>query len=149
MPKTITKKKEETIKKEIPKPAGKYVYAVGRRKESSARVRLYSGKGRITINKKEYRQYFPIFYLQKKVLEPLRLTKLLNKFDISIKVTGGGIRGQAEAIRLGIARCLIKHDVKLRPSLKAAGFLKRDARVKERKKPGLKRARKAPQWAKR
>lgn len=148
MPKKKTIKKEETVKKEMSQPA-KYVYAVGRRKESSAQVRLYSGKGKITVNKKEYRQYFPTFYLQKIVFQPLRLTKLQNKFDVSVKVRGGGIKGQAEAIRLGIARCLVKSDAKLRPSLKAEGFLKRDARVKERKKPGLKRARKAPQWAKR
>lgn len=149
MLKTVDKKKEETTKKEIPKPEGEYIYAVGRRKEASAQVRLYSGKGKIIVNEKEYSEYFPTFYLQRIVLQPLKLTKLQNKFDVITKVKGGGIRGQAEAIRLGIARCLVKYDLKLKPSLKGAGLLRRDARVKERKKPGLKRARRAPQWQKR
>jgi small subunit ribosomal protein S9 len=148
MPKKLKEKKEEPVKEKAVVPV-KYIYAVGRRKESSCQVRLYPGVGKITVNQKDFRQYFPAFYLQKKVLEPLKMTKFFNKLDILIRVMGGGTRGQAEAIRLGIARALTKSDIQVRIPLKAAGFLTRDARVKERKKPGLKRARRAPQWAKR
>ena len=122
---------------------------VGRRKSAIARVRLSPGDGRIVINEKA-----PLAYLGRKTLEiqatyPLRLTENMRRFDVSVKVEGGGISGQAGAVAHGIARALIEYDEELRPVLKNAGLLTRDARVKERKKYGLKRARKAPQYTKR
>ncbi|MCX6744516.1 MAG: 30S ribosomal protein S9 [Candidatus Parcubacteria bacterium] len=138
--KIIPKIKEQT----------RYFPAVGRRKTAIATVRLYpKGSGQITINDKKLTEYFPTILNQDIVNAPLKITSLLGKFDITIIVRGGGKTGQAEAIRLGIARALQDQDKELRKTLKVAGFLKRDARIKERKKPGLKRARKAPQWAKR
>ncbi|MBI2633826.1 MAG: 30S ribosomal protein S9 [Parcubacteria group bacterium] len=129
---------------------GRYIYAVGRRKESTAEVKLYpEGESGILINNKSLASYFPVFELQKTVLDPLKVTGNEGKVGVSVIVNGGGIRGQAEATRLGIARALVLMDSNLRPQLKARGFLKRDARVKERRKYGLKKARKAPQWAKR
>ena len=121
----------------------------GRRKNAIARVRLQPGEGRITVNDKD-----PLAYLGRRVLEmaamaPLRVTSLQRKFDISIKVIGGGTSGQAGAISRGIARALLKFDPDLRGVLKKAGLLTRDPRMKERKKYGLKRARKAPQYTKR
>ena len=121
----------------------------GRRKTAVARVRLTPGEGRITINDKP-----PLSYLGRRVLEmvvnhPLRVTENIRSFDISVRVEGGGVSGQAGAIAHGIARALIEHDETLRPALKKAGLLTRDARMKERKKYGLKRARKAPQYTKR
>jgi len=121
----------------------------GRRKNAIARVRLQLGEGRVTVNERD-----PLAYLGRRVLEmaalaPLRVTGMQRKFDISIKVIGGGTSGQAGAISHGIARALLKYDPELRPALKKAGFLTRDARVKERKKYGLKKARKAPQYSKR
>jgi len=136
--------------KEIIKSKEKYFYAVGRRKRAIAQVRLIpKGKGEIIINKKKMNDYLPDSMLQEIILAPLKLTNLANKTDLTILVRGGGKRGQADAIRHGIARALNKYDLNLRKTLKVAGFLTRDARIKERKKPGLKRARKAPQWAKR
>jgi small subunit ribosomal protein S9 len=127
-----------------------YTYAVGRRKTSVARVRLFkNGEGKITINEKDYQQYFPHFEFQKMIIAPLKKVGQLTNFNLTIKVTGGGVRGQAEAIRHGISRALIKINKDWRQSLKPLGFLRRDPRMKERKKPGLKRARRAPQWAKR
>lgn len=126
-----------------------YLYATGRRKSSVARVRLYKkGEGKITVNEKPSDEYFHILELQQIVKAPL---EVINKKDIdfTIKVTGGGIRGQAEAARHGISRALIALDKDYRATLKPEGFLKRDSRMKERKKPGLKRARKSPQWSKR
>lgn len=128
----------------------KYVYAVGKRKRAIAQIRLFEkGKGEITINQKSAKEYLPDFELQEMILAPLKLVDLDKKTDISILVKGGGKKGQAEAIRHGIARALDKLNNELRKTLKVAGYLKRDARIKERKKPGLKRARRAPQWAKR
>lgn len=142
MPKTKPKPK--------PKKPAKYLYAVGRRKTSVAQVRLFTDKGgKFLINEKPYREYFPTVDLQKDLLLPLKLTKTLNKFSISVKVKGGGIRGQAGATRLGITRTLVLHDAKLKKTLRDAGLLTRDPREKERKKPGLKKARRAPQWQKR
>ncbi len=136
--------------KEEPQATAKYIQAVGRRKTAIATVRLYvKGSGQITINNKKLIEYFPTILNQDIVNAPLKITDLLGKFDITIIVRGGGKTGQAEAIRLGIARVLQENDKELRKTLKVAGFLKRDARIKERKKPGLKRARKAPQWSKR
>lgn len=133
-----------------PKKSQKYLYAVGRRKTSVARVRLFTDKGgKFLINEKPYREYFSTLDLQKNLMLPLKLTKALNKFNIRVKVKGGGIRGQAEATRLGIARTLVMQNAKLRKTLRDAGLLTRDSRKKERKKPGLKKARRAPQWQKR
>ena len=122
---------------------------VGRRKSAIARVRLSPGDGHVVINEKA-----PLAYLGRKALElqamhPLRVTDSLRRFDVSVKVEGGGVSGQAGAVAHGIARALIEYDEELRPALKNAGLLTRDARVKERKKYGLKRARKAPQYTKR
>ncbi|MFO7633763.1 MAG: 30S ribosomal protein S9 [Caldilinea sp.] len=126
-----------------------YVEAVGRRKEATARVRLYAGTGEIVVNDKPVDVYFGRALDQMILRQPLALTGTEASFNVSVKVRGGGEGGQASAVRLGIARALIEQDGNLRPSLKAAGFLTRDAREKERKKPGLKRARKAPQYTKR
>jgi small subunit ribosomal protein S9 len=128
-----------------------YIPAVGKRKTSIARVRLLHDKVnsiKIIINEKDYTEYLPYFELQNIVLEPLKKVGQ-DKVSISVKVHGGGPKGQAEAIRHGISRALLKLDEELRPTLKKEGFLTRDARRKERKKPGLKKARKAPQWSKR
>lgn len=127
-----------------------YHYATGRRKEAVARVRLYPGSGQITVNGKPARDYFGGRLIhQTNLTEALRLTGLGDRFDITVRVAGGGMSGQAGAIRHGIARALIKIDDALRPTLKQGKLLTRDARVKERKKVGLKRARKAPQYTKR
>lgn len=127
-----------------------YWYAVGRRKSSVARVRLHKkGDPQILINQKPYQEYFNSFILQKLLEAPLSHVELLGKVSITVKVHGGGIRGQAESVRHGIARTLLLLNPESRTVLKRAGFLKRDARVKERKKYGLKRARRAPQWSKR
>lgn len=126
-----------------------YHYGTGKRKTAIARVRLYPGSGEITINDKALEEAFPILSQQKRVLEPLQLTDLRNRFRVVAKVLGGGIAGQADAVRHGIARALVKLDESLRPVLRKAGVLTRDPRAKERKKYGLKRARKAPQYTKR
>lgn len=114
-----------------------------------ARVRLSPGEGRITVNDREFREYFPRRLLQQVVVAPLRTVDALNRFDVAVKVVGGGVSGQAGAVVQGIARALVSNQPELRGALKSAGFLTRDARAKERKKPGLKRARKAPQYTKR
>ena len=126
-----------------------YFYGTGRRKKSVARVRVYPGTGKITINDRDIDSYFGLETLKLIVRQPLAETNLLGKFDINVTVLGGGFTGQAGAIRLGIARALLKFDAELRPALKKAGFLTRDPRMKERKKPGLKGARRAPQFSKR
>ena len=126
-----------------------YIEAVGRRKSASARVRLYEGDGEIIVNSLPMDVYFGRALDQMTIRQPLVLTGTENSFNISIKVHGGGEGGQAHAVRHGLSRALIVADSNLRPTLKAAGFLTRDARVKERMKPGLKRARKAPQYTKR
>jgi len=123
--------------------------AVGRRKTAIARVRLQPGDGRVIINEKSPMQYLGQRSLEQVVLQPLRLTDTLRRFDVSVKVVGGGVSGQAGAIAHGISRALLETDEELRPTLKKAGLLTRDARMKERKKYGLKRARKAPQYTKR
>ncbi len=130
---------------------GTYYEGVGRRKTATARVRLYTDgrQGEIVVNGKPAEEYFPRLGDIKTILEPLQATGLEGKFFISVLVKGGGISGQAGAVRHGIARALLKSDPELRPVLRRGGFLTRDARVKERKKPGLKRARKAPQYTKR
>jgi len=124
-------------------------YGTGRRKKSIARVRLVPGEGNITINKRDIEEYFNYETLRREVRLPLMLTETLSKFDVIATVNGGGYTGQAGALRHGIARALIKSDEALRAPLKKAGFLTRDARAKERKKYGLKAARRAPQFSKR
>ena len=121
----------------------------GRRKSSIARIRLVSGKGTITINEKTLDEYLPSEILKTIVKQPLNVTGTEGKFDVIVKVEGGGLSGQAGAIRHGIARALVKASEENKAALKAAGFLTRDPRMKERKKPGLKKARKSPQFSKR
>ena len=124
--------------------------AVGRRKTASARVRLFpNGKGSVTINERELTNYFPVALMQQKVLSPLEVTGKQKTFDITIKVVGGGVHSQAEAVRHAIARALVKWNADLKPALKAEGFLTRDSRAKERKKPGKHKARRGHQWRKR
>ncbi|MBN8832830.1 MAG: 30S ribosomal protein S9 [Niastella sp. SCN 39-18] len=123
--------------------------AVGRRKEAVTRVFLSRGEGAITINGKDYKTYFPLVYLQNQVEAPLKTTEAIGKFDVVVNATGGGVKGQAEAAKLGIARALIEVSPDYRPALKAAGLLKRDPRAVERKKPGRKKARKSFQFSKR
>ncbi|CQR58454.1 30S ribosomal protein S9 [Paenibacillus sonchi] len=124
-------------------------YGTGRRKHSVARVRLVPGEGRIVINKREMDEYFGVETLKMIVKQPLNLTETLGNYDVIVLAHGGGISGQAGAIRHGIARALLKVDPEYRGSLKKAGFLTRDPRMKERKKYGLKAARRAPQFSKR
>jgi small subunit ribosomal protein S9 len=124
-------------------------YGTGRRKHSVARVRLIPGEGRIVINKRDINEYFGLETLKLIVKQPLNLTETLGKYDIIVIANGGGMSGQAGAIRHGISRALLKADPELRGSLKRAGFLTRDPRMKERKKYGLKAARRAPQFSKR
>jgi small subunit ribosomal protein S9 len=127
----------------------RYFEAVGRRKEASARVRIIVGSGKIVVNERPAEQYFPregdIIQLQ----EPLRVTETEGKYDVSVMVNGGGVAGQLDAVRHGISRALLKTDPETRLALRKAGLLTRDPRAKERKKAGLKRARKAPQYTKR
>jgi len=123
--------------------------AVGRRKTAAARVRLSTGKGAITVNGRDYKQYFPTQILQERVALPLTITSKETDLDISVKVEGGGPRGQADAVCHGIARALVAWNEDLKPALKAEGLMTRDSRAKERKKPGLHKARRAHQWRKR
>lgn len=126
-----------------------FFYGTGRRKSSVARVRLYNGTGAITINNRDIDVYFGLETLKLIVRQPLELTGTSGKFDLAVTVNGGGVSGQAGAIRHGVARALLQYDENLRPALKQAGFLTRDPRMKERKKYGLKAARRAPQFSKR
>ena len=123
--------------------------AVGRRKKAIARVRLIPGEGKIVINGRDIDNYFGLETLKMTVRQPLALTSLEGRYDVLVTVYGGGLSGQAGAIRHGISRALIKADPELRPAVKKAGFLTRDPRMKERKKYGLKAARRAPQFSKR
>lgn len=138
--------------------AEKKIYTgTGHRKSSIARVRMSSGKGKITVNGKDVNQYFPFPTLVMDLCQPLDITNTRDKFDIEAKVNGGGFSGQTGAIRLGITRALLEYDSNTDPTsetsfrkiLKSAGFITRDSRAKERKKPGLKKARRAPQFSKR
>ena len=126
-----------------------YYEGVGRRKRASARVRLYPGDGNVVDNDKPMEEYFSRERDVVHLLEPLKATDTVGTFNVSVKVQGGGVSGQAGAVRHGLARALLASDPNLRPVLRRGGFLTRDARKKERKKPGLKRARKAPQYTKR
>ncbi len=130
-------------------PKVAYHYGTGRRKHSVSRVRLIPGNGTITINGRNIDDYFGLETLKLIVRQPLALTETMDKFDVVCTVEGGGVTGQAGAIRHGISRALLQFDADLRPALKAAGFLTRDPRMKERKKYGLKAARRAPQFSKR
>jgi len=133
----------------------KYFEAIGRRKRAKARVRLFTCKpfegeeGKILINEKPYTDFFPTIDLQRTIINPLKKMKSLNRFEVTIKVEGGGIKGQAEAIRHSLSRALVKFNADFSKKLKRSGYLTRDPREKERKKPGLKKARRAPQWKKR
>ena len=144
--KKVTKRK---VKQVVKKKEKRYIEAIGRRKEAVARVRLIQDKPGIQINGKELKAYFPLLTQQKIVLAPFLLTNSLEKFFVSVKTKGGGVSGQAEAIRLGISRGLVKIKAEHRSLLKKAGFLTRDARIVERKKYGHKKARKKAQWSKR
>ena len=126
-----------------------YFYGTGRRKNSVARVRVYTGTGKITINDRDIDDYFGLETLKLIVRQPLAVAEVEGKFDIVVRVNGGGVSGQAGAIRHGLSRALLQYDENLRPALKKAGFLTRDPRMKERKKYGLKAARRAPQFSKR
>lgn len=123
--------------------------AVGRRKEAITRVFISKGEGKITVNDRDYKQYFPLFYLQNQVEAPLKTAESLDKFDIVINAQGGGLKGQAEAAKLAVARALLEVNPELRPALKAAGYLTRDPRSVERKKFGHKKARRSYQFSKR
>jgi len=125
------------------------VNAIGRRKAAVARVYLTAGKGNIIINDRDYKEYFPSQVLQYIVEQPLQLLEIAQKYDIKVNLDGGGVKGQAEALRLGITRALIKVDEAIKPKLKAAGFTTRDPREVERKKPGRPKARKRFQFSKR
>jgi small subunit ribosomal protein S9 len=130
--------------------SGQYYEGIGRRKTSTARVRLHSGgTGSITVNDKPIEQYFGRPTDAQNVAAPLKLAGVDQRFDVTVKVSGGGDTGQADAAAMGVARALLEVDEELKPMLRKAGYLTRDARAKERKKPGLKRARKAPQYTKR
>ena len=127
----------------------KQTTSVGRRKEAVTRIFISKGSGAITVNDKDYKVYFPLVYLQNQVERPLKTVEAINKFDAKINATGRGLKGQAEAAMLGIARVLIELNPEFRPPLKAAGLLKRDPRSVERKKFGKKKARKSYQFSKR
>ena len=131
-------------------PAGEYLYALGRRKSGTAQVRVYlKGSGKIVVNGKPMTEYFPVEDLQDAIMVPLKAAGISETADVIAQAKGGGIRGQADAVKLGIARALLVHNPDLRATLKPLGVLTRDPREKERKKYGLKKARKSPQWAKR
>ena len=147
--KTIEKKETE---KETVEKKDKYFYAVGRRKTAIAKIKLFSSKeakNTFVINERKIKEYFPLERLIELIESPLLLVGENSKFKVEVKVVGGGTNAQAEAIRLGISRAMVIMDETLKKSLKDKGFLTRDSRKVERKKPGLKKARKSPQWAKR
>ena len=125
------------------------INTIGRRKRAIARVYLSDGKGQITVNKKDYKEYFPVEQLHYIVDQPLNLLNVKNKYDIKVNLSGGGISGQAEALRLGISRALVKIDPECKSQLRAEGFITRDPRAVERKKPGQPKARKRFQFSKR
>jgi len=150
----VTKKTTKTKEAEERKSAdeARYFYGLGKRKTAIAQVRIYvAGKEEkgVSVNERSFEKYFPIARLRDLIKSPLSLAGAEAKFDVSAKVHGGGVNAQAEAIRLGISRALIEFNPELRKSLRDNGFLTRDSRIVERKKPGLRKARRAPQWAKR
>lgn len=144
-----TTQPEQEVKETKPLPKGKYFYATGKRKRSIAKVRLYKGEGNITINDKPMNDYITLKTLIGVLKNPFKLTDTLQKFDTIVVVRGGGIRSQVEAIRHGISKALVLSDPLNKPTIKKAGLLTRDSRIKERKKYGLKRARRGPQFSKR
>ncbi|TXI87906.1 MAG: 30S ribosomal protein S9 [Crocinitomicaceae bacterium] len=125
------------------------INTLGRRKTSVARVYMKKGTGKVIVNKKEYKEFFPVAMLQSKIQHPFQLTDTVDQYDVTVNVMGGGINGQAEAIRLGISRALVKVSEDLKPALKAEGLMTRDPRMVERKKPGQPKARKKFQFSKR
>lgn len=147
-PKTKKETKETAVKK-APVKKERYFEAVGRRKTSIARVRLYTKKESAVINDKDYKTYFPLLRLQKDVLNPLEKMKIGDKLGVVAKVKGGGIVAQAEAVRHGISRALVKFNAEFKKRLRRAGYLTRDPRMVERKKYGLRKARRGRQWRKR
>ena len=150
---TVKEEKKEVAEKVAKKTGGKYFYAVGRRKSAVAQVRLFENDKAtdddLIVNNKKFKQYFPIAPLQNNFLAPLKAVGMQGKVSMTVIVRGGGFNGQVEAVRLGVARALVVYDEKLKKTLKDLGFLTRDSRKVERKKAGLKKARKSPQWAKR
>jgi small subunit ribosomal protein S9 len=143
----------KVVEKVAKKISGKYFYAVGRRKTSIAQVRLFENDKAVdtdlVINEKKMKDYFPTISLQNNMLAPLKAIGMHGKFTMTVLVRGGGVTGQVEAVRLGISRALVVFNPEFKKTLKDLGFMTRDAREVERKKPGLKKARKSPQWAKR
>ncbi|MBL4860513.1 MAG: 30S ribosomal protein S9 [Acinetobacter sp.] len=125
------------------------INTLGRRKKSVARVYLTKGKGNVTVNKRDYKEFFPVAVLQSKIVQPFALTDTVGQYDVTVNVSGGGINGQVEAIRLGISRALVKLDEEHKPLLKEEGLMTRDPRMVERKKPGQPKARKKFQFSKR
>lgn len=125
------------------------INTLGRRKTSVARVYMQKGTGKVIVNKKEYKEFFPVAMLQSKIQHPFQLTDTVDQYDVTVNVMGGGINGQAEAIRLGISRALVKISEDMKPVLKAEGLMTRDPRMVERKKPGQPKARKKFQFSKR
>ncbi|MCJ8291398.1 MAG: 30S ribosomal protein S9 [Crocinitomicaceae bacterium] len=125
------------------------INTLGRRKTAVARVYMSEGKGKVTVNKRDYKEFFPVAVLQAKIVQPFELTDTVDKFDITVNVSGGGVNGQVEAIRLGISRALVKLDEENKPLLKEEGLMTRDPRMVERKKPGQPKARKKFQFSKR
>ncbi|HCC23705.1 TPA: 30S ribosomal protein S9 [Candidatus Falkowbacteria bacterium] len=148
--KTTKTEEKEVIKEVDPKKRAEYLYSVGKRKTSVAQVRVFKkGEGEIVINEKKLHEYFPTKERQETVKAPLTLIGQGDKLNVSVKVLGGGTVSQSEAIRHGVSLALVQLNPNFRKPLKKAGYITRDARKKERKKPGLKRARRAPQWKKR
>ncbi|SFT90039.1 SSU ribosomal protein S9P [Lishizhenia tianjinensis] len=125
------------------------INTLGRRKTSVARVYLTKGTGKVTVNNRDYTEFFPVAVLQSKIVQPFELTETVGQYDVKVNVNGGGVNGQAEAIRLGISRALVKVDEEMKPALKAEGLMTRDPRMVERKKPGQPKARKKFQFSKR
>ena len=125
------------------------INTLGRRKTSVARVYLTKGKGNVTVNKRDYKDFFPVAVLQSKIVQPFALTDTVGQYDVKVNVSGGGINGQVEAIRLGISRALVEVDAEFKPKLKEEGLMTRDPRMVERKKPGQPKARKKFQFSKR
>lgn len=150
MPQSASKTEKTPPQPGLKKAIGKYIEAVGRRKTATARVRLYpeAKEDDFLVGDKSLEEYFAIPQLVQTARDPFNKLNL-EGFKVTVRVSGGGLHGQAEAIRLGLARALVKYNPQWRPQLKALGYLTRDARMPERKKPGLKKARRAPQWQKR
>lgn len=147
---STSSRRKVAVDKKISAVESSYIQAVGRRKTATARLRMHhNGHGSITVNGRDFKEHFPYHLWQETVASPLPQVGLTGEVDISVKVTGGGLAAQSEAIRLALSRALILHNPDWRPTLRALGYLTRDSRQKERKKPGLKRARRGPQWAKR